>query len=147
MLNSFFATAGSFGSRRGWSSSTVAPRRSGYCSVTTAGMPRILPARIITEETCTQWSNPWMTGRKRSWTSQTKTAVRVGSSRPGSTAPCADMSASWNHDARVVTRWVVTRWVVTRRGFRSERTKEGVGDEHPTSRDMSNEPLELTTSR
>jgi hypothetical protein len=50
------------------------------------------------------------------------------------------MSASWNHDARVVTR----------RGFRSERlgaTKEGVGDEYPTSRDMSNEPLEPTTSR
>jgi hypothetical protein len=52
------------------------------------------------------------------------------------------MSASWNHDARVVTRRVVTR-----RGFRSERTKEGVGDEHPTSRDMSNEPLELTPSQ
>ena len=137
MLNSFFATGGARGSRFGASSSTVAPRRSGYCSVTTAGMPRIFPARNIIDETCTQWSNPWMTVRKRSWTSHTKTAVLAGSSLPGRGGVSAACAADMDRDER--TRRATGR-VTMRSGCRFDRPSaavEGVSAWRHPSRDIS----------
>ena len=84
-------------------------------------------ARNIIDETCTQWSNPWMTVRKRSWTSHTKTAVLAGSSLSGRGGASAACAADMDRDER--TRRVAGR-VTMRSGFRFDRPSaavEGVG--------------------
>ena len=64
-------------------SSTVGPRAFGYCSVTTtAGSPRARAPLTSLELVSATASKPAMSGRKRSWTSQTKRTVEAGSRRP-----------------------------------------------------------------
>ena len=53
------------------------------------GNVKIFAARIICELTCTQCSNPWMTGRKRSWTSHTM-KIAFSRARRGGDAPTAE---------------------------------------------------------
>ena len=92
IANFFFAAAGRAmpsPAKLDWSSSTVAPSFSGYCSVTRTGTSKIFAARIICELTCTQCSNPWMTGRKRSWTSHTM-KIAFSRARRGGDAPTAE---------------------------------------------------------
>ena len=100
--------------------------------MTTAGMPRIFPARNIIDETCTQWSNPWMTVRKRSWTSHTKTAVLAGSSLPGRGGVSAACAADMDRDER--TRRVAGR--VTMRSGSPSAAVEGVSAWRHPSRDI-----------